>query len=905
MKEAVMPKFKPSVYGQAILDFIMDGTGNAVVSAVAGSGKTTTLMQAIELIPFRARTLMLAFNREIKMELSDRVSRMNKPMVQVSTVHSFGYSVIRSKYEPEIDERKYMRIWFDVSDEYLQDIDKQFHKTYRKTVMSLVDLGRLNYATDVAELKVLADKFGLEVINGEVTAAAQVIRIGRLDKQTIDLTDMIYLPLFHDMHVPTYEYVFIDECQDLSACQRMLMQRAAREGRFIAVGDQYQCQPKGTKVLMSDGSEKSIENVQVGDRVVSYHKGEKGFYHGYFKKNKSNMRHACVVEDVSSRYVTSLISIVAGDKVSSYTYNHRCVVRINPDSRDHIVYLMRKEDRFRIGVCHLWSINKDFGLRYRMKQEGAEEAWILAAYNNRQEALIQEALVSLTYSIPQTIWKDRSNMTSERIKFVNKLYEDLESSIGDMQTRAKNLLSKYGMSIGYPFISELDTFHVSSTHMFETVACNLTQDIMQVSLFDETNRGGYNHTIKHKWVNISSVILEKTNGRQVYSLKVSKYEMYVADGILTHNSIYGFAGADSESFEKLKSIKNTIELPLSVCYRCGTDIVDKAKAIVSHIEPFEKSGTGTVTHDMSVSEAKSGDMILCRNTFPLVRLTLQYIGKGIKARIKGREIGASIIKMIRDTKEDDIVGLYSALKAELEIVKQTVMKANDQTASEAIKSQTYQLFKEKVDVIKIIGDDDVIKTVKDIIAKLESIFSDDGSDGIQLSTIHRSKGLEADRVFIIHENLMPSKFAEQDWEIAQEMNIMYVAYTRAKSVLAFDGEYDAYSGTELRMDDVKAKTTGMSEVDASNSEFIGDKGGSITCEITIGQIKPMDTVHGKTQKYIMVDEGGNIVSKIGFLKRGDINEGDKFIIRATVKDHSTFRGVKETLLGRIISVTAV
>jgi two-component system sensor histidine kinase SenX3 len=46
-----MSKFQPSVYQQAIYDFITNGQGNAVVSAVAGSGKTTTLINALNLIP--------------------------------------------------------------------------------------------------------------------------------------------------------------------------------------------------------------------------------------------------------------------------------------------------------------------------------------------------------------------------------------------------------------------------------------------------------------------------------------------------------------------------------------------------------------------------------------------------------------------------------------------------------------------------------------------------------------------------------------------------------------------------------------------------------------------------------------------------------------------------------------
>ena len=40
-------KFKPSQYQQALIDFIMSGSGHGIVQAVAGSGKTTTIMQGL------------------------------------------------------------------------------------------------------------------------------------------------------------------------------------------------------------------------------------------------------------------------------------------------------------------------------------------------------------------------------------------------------------------------------------------------------------------------------------------------------------------------------------------------------------------------------------------------------------------------------------------------------------------------------------------------------------------------------------------------------------------------------------------------------------------------------------------------------------------------------------------
>lgn len=54
-----------------------------------------------------------------------------------------------------------------------------------------------------------------------------------------------------------------------------------------------------------------------------------------------------------------------------------------------------------------------------------------------------------------------------------------------------------------------------------------------------------------------------------------------------------------------------------------------------------------------------------------------------------------------------------------------------------------------------------------------------------LSTIHKAKGLENDRVFFLCPELIPSRFATQPWQYEQERNLKYVAITRAKRELIY------------------------------------------------------------------------------------------------------------------------
>src|SRR5690606_24649442 len=56
--------------------------------------------------------------------------------------------------------------------------------------------------------------------------------------EVIDFDDMIYLPILKRMHLTQYDYLVVDEAQDLSALQHAFVLKAGR--RLIFVGDDRQ-----------------------------------------------------------------------------------------------------------------------------------------------------------------------------------------------------------------------------------------------------------------------------------------------------------------------------------------------------------------------------------------------------------------------------------------------------------------------------------------------------------------------------------------------------------------------------------------------------------------------------------------------------------------------------------------
>ncbi len=100
--------FTPSTYQKAIFEWIAEGEGSCVVSAVPGSGKTTTLIKGANYIPRYLKSRFLAFNKHIAQELQGKLPKY----IKSSTIHSLGLSSICRHYRglPEINHRKYSQL---------------------------------------------------------------------------------------------------------------------------------------------------------------------------------------------------------------------------------------------------------------------------------------------------------------------------------------------------------------------------------------------------------------------------------------------------------------------------------------------------------------------------------------------------------------------------------------------------------------------------------------------------------------------------------------------------------------------------------------------------------------------------------------------------------------------------
>jgi len=196
------------------------------------------------------------------------------------------------------------------------------------------------------------------------------------------------------------------------------------------------------------------------------------------------------------------------------------------------------------------------------------------------------------------------------------------------------------------------------------------------------------------------------------------------------------------------------------------------------ILPSPTAPEGSVTHldRYSPSDFPSTSAILCRNTAPLVSLAFSLIRRGIGCRVLGREIGQGLVTLIKKLNAQDIFQLQIKLEMyEAREVEKFERKGELQSADS---------IRDKCQCISIFLS--ASSSIEDLCNRIGNLFDDNSKGLLTLSTVHKSKGLEWPKVFILDKSkLMPSPFARLDWQKQQEINLIYVAITRAKLDLVY------------------------------------------------------------------------------------------------------------------------
>jgi len=273
--------------------------------------------------------------------------------------------------------------------------------------------------------------------------------------------------------------------------------------------------------------------------------------------------------------------------------------------------------------------------------------------------------------------------------------------------------------------------------------------------------------------------------REMIRRSLSKDGMIVIVGD-PNQSIYGFSGADTDSWQLTIDMFGATVLPLSITRRCARIIAYHASQIVPSFEAPDDAPRGMIVTwplERLPDAVRPGDLIISRVKAPLVKVCFALLALRIPATILGSDIGKGLIAIIERVQKRDGFAWHrfpDYVKAYASEQSAKALARGDESRANAITDEC--------DALIHIYEESKPDTSQALIAQIEALFKDqDGSSKstVLLSTAHKSKGLEAERVFILAPEKLPLKFDMTPEQADQERNLEYVAYTRAKRVLVF------------------------------------------------------------------------------------------------------------------------
>lgn len=226
-----------SIYQEAILNSAKNGLGNVLVEALAGSGKTKTMIDVAEFSPKGLSIIFFAFGKRISEELQKKTN-----IGEIKTIHSFGLKCLYKSLGKDVI--------FD-NDKVHTLIDKTIGKKIKnkEVIYNLIDAvtkAKDNLASTKEDVSAVMDRFEIDNLDmPEADFINNVLFLMNLSKKynkIVDFTDEIWLPnVLPNVKIQQYDRVLIDEGQDLSPGQIELVLKAAKpNGRTFVFADRNQ-----------------------------------------------------------------------------------------------------------------------------------------------------------------------------------------------------------------------------------------------------------------------------------------------------------------------------------------------------------------------------------------------------------------------------------------------------------------------------------------------------------------------------------------------------------------------------------------------------------------------------------------------------------------------------------------
>jgi superfamily I DNA/RNA helicase len=230
------PKLQWSEFQKDIFRNVSKETGHLIVQAYAGSAKTTTLIESFRYVPKGKKIIALAFNKKVQMDLQTRAPSYILPV----TFHSCGLRAIKNRFgKVDVDDSKVFKLVKNhLGNDAQHDLVSNVCNTVAFCKYGLID-------NPVAISTMMAD-FDIDTCDMDedefIETVIKILSLDKLKTESIDFNDMCWMPYVHNLNLGKYQYVYIDEYQDLNRAQLIMAKKLCdpNGGRIIAAGDEFQ-----------------------------------------------------------------------------------------------------------------------------------------------------------------------------------------------------------------------------------------------------------------------------------------------------------------------------------------------------------------------------------------------------------------------------------------------------------------------------------------------------------------------------------------------------------------------------------------------------------------------------------------------------------------------------------------
>lgn len=260
------------------------------------------------------------------------------------------------------------------------------------------------------------------------------------------------------------------------------------------------------------------------------------------------------------------------------------------------------------------------------------------------------------------------------------------------------------------------------------------------------------------------------------SLRSSGRMIVVGDD---RQTLYAFNGASPTAISGFLERRPMPIFSLPITYRCPREVVSLVNYIVPDLQAAPGAARGTVsmlTEEEFLQKVQPGDAVISRLNSGLMRYAMKLLADGRRIRFFGRDMADAVEGLFNRcaTRSRSLPQVLDAIDAHVAVEVERLTTAGNEEQAEELKGNAQA-------VHAIAGK--AGNSVAEVRSKMRFLFAtrvDDPEqaevdDAILLMSVHRAKGLEFNRVFML----------EYTFSIGNDegQNLYYVAATRAKREL--------------------------------------------------------------------------------------------------------------------------